>query len=119
MGKWRYFSRSEFQCACGCGRNKVEDTLIDYLEEARERAQIPFHIVSGYRCPAHNKAEGGKPNSAHLYGLAVDIACPNSRARFNIIDALLFAGFSRIGVATPFIHADLDGSKEGNVIWVY
>lgn len=34
---------------------------------------IPIRITSGFRSAAVNKAVGGKPNSAHRYGLAADI----------------------------------------------
>ena len=34
----------------------------------------PIPINSGYRCPAHNAAVKGGPLSAHLFGLALDLA---------------------------------------------
>ena len=33
----------------------------------------PVHVTSGYRCPALNKAIGGRAASAHSYGRAADI----------------------------------------------
>jgi len=89
------------------------------LDEAREYAGIPFVINSAYRSPKHNKKVGGKPNSSHIKGLAVDIRCNTSRNRFIILDALIAVGFNRIGIADSFIHVDLDLSKSDNVIWTY
>jgi uncharacterized protein YcbK (DUF882 family) len=36
------------------------------LEEIRTHFDRPIHILSGYRCPAHNKAVGGAPDSQHM-----------------------------------------------------
>ena len=89
------------------------------LDEARERAGIPFVINSAYRSPEHNAKIGGKPNSSHLKGLAVDISVTNSRQRFIVLNALLNVGFTRIGIADTFIHVDLDNGKSKDVIWTY
>jgi hypothetical protein len=93
--------------------------LIEKLERARDVAEVPFKINSGYRCLRHNKAVGGKPRSAHLSGEAVDIAADDSYYRFRIIRGLLIAGFKRIGIAHTFIHADVDGDKGQQLIWTY
>ena len=89
------------------------------LDEARELANIPFKINSAYRSPEHNAKIGGKPNSSHLRGLAVDISVKDSRTRFIILDALIRVGFNRIGIADTFIHVDDDKEKDGFVIWTY
>lgn len=89
------------------------------LDRAREVAQIPFKINSAYRTPEHNAKIGGKPNSSHLKGLAVDISVTDSRSRFIVLKALIEAGFHRIGVAKTFIHVDDDKSKSPEVVWVY
>jgi len=91
------------------------------LDTARHLAGIPFRIRSAVRCAAHNRAEGGDDDSAHLRGLAVDIEATNSRGRFVIVNALILAGFTRIGINAKagFIHVDDDGSKEPEVIWIY
>ena len=36
----------------------------------------PVIVSSGYRCPLLNRMVHGAPNSAHLYGLAVDFTVP-------------------------------------------
>lgn len=89
------------------------------LDEAREYAGVPFKINSAYRTPEHNKAVGGKPNSSHLRGLAVDISVTDSRMRFIVLEALIRVGFNRIGVAKSFIHVDDDKDKSKEVVWVY
>lgn len=45
----------------------------DVLEPARLAFGAPIYITSGYRCPALNKAVGGKPTSQHLRGEAADL----------------------------------------------
>lgn len=43
------------------------------LEPARMAFGAPIFVTSGYRCPALNKAVGGKPTSQHQYGEAADL----------------------------------------------
>jgi len=103
-------------------KDKEENMDVDFLaklDEAREYANIPFIINSAYRSPEDNAAVGGKPNSSHIKGLAVDIRARDSRTRFLIVDALLAVGFTRIGIADRFIHVDSDVDKSQNVIWTY
>ena len=54
-----------------------------------------------------------------MYGLAADIACSASLDRFTIVDALIDAGFNRLGIAKSFIHVDSDPDKAPYVIWTY
>lgn len=89
------------------------------LDKAREIANIPFKINSAYRTKEHNAKIGGKNNSSHLRGLAVDISVKDSRTRYLILNSLIQVGFNRIGIADTFIHVDLDLNKSSNVIWIY
>lgn len=113
-----YFTVKEFKCPC-CGISGMSPSFMGLLICARGIAQVPFVITSGRRCPKHNKFIGGSPTSAHLAGMAADIACANSGGRYKIIRALLSAGFHRIGVGKDFIHVDNDHTKPYGVIWVY
>jgi uncharacterized protein YcbK (DUF882 family) len=115
----KYFNRDEFACNCGCGDNNTDAQFIAKLSAARHRAGIPFVISSGYRCIIHNKAVGGKKDSAHRHGVACDIHVADSRSRYKILESLLHLGFHRIGVAKTFIHVDNDISKDKKVVWVY
>lgn len=112
------FSRSEFACPC-CGEVEYSVLLVSMLQVARDTADRPFRITSGYRCANRNAAVGGVPESAHTRGLAVDISCGDSRARFDMLRALFSAGFRRIGIGTDFIHVDVDEEKVQSVVWGY
>ena len=118
-----FFRDSEFYCKCDrdcIGKHKkISENLLARLNTARRIAKIPFIITSGLRCPEHNAEIGGKPDSAHLEGFAVDIKTSNSMDRYKIFRALLSAGFNRIGIAKDFIHADIDPNKPSEVIWTY
>jgi len=106
----KYFKEAEY---------KMDADFLAKLDEARELADIPFIINSAYRSVEQNKKVGGKPNSSHLKGLAVDIKIKDSRTRYIVLNALIRVGFNRIGVASTFIHVDDDKEKSENVIWTY
>jgi len=114
------FEDHEFECTCGCGLG-IDDfrpESIAKLKEARAVADVPFILNSAMRCPFHNNAVGGSSNSAHLRG-AFDIKAKHSKERFRILHGLIFAGFTRIGIAKTFIHADDDQGKTQEVTWLY
>ena len=113
-----YFTRDEFKCPC-CGLEYMHQDSLDRLDAARSVAGIPYYIVSGWRCPAHNWAVGGADGSAHLDGRAADIKTKNSRDRYKIVEACLEVGFNRIGIGDGFVHADDHPNKPQDVIWTY
>ena len=115
-----YFEYSEFDSPDQVGSYKhMNVEFLNKLAQARKIAAVGFKITSGYRSPAHNEKVGGVPNSSHTLGHAVDIYAPTSRQKYIIINALLQAGFDRIGIAKNFIHVDDDPSKNEDVIWTY
>ena len=89
------------------------------LDTAREIARIPFVLTSAYRSPEWDKSKGRSGSGAHTMGQAVDIKCNTSRNRFLVVNALLKAGFKRIGVAKTFIHADDSETHDQEVMWLY
>ena len=114
-----YFSLSEFDCPSLPGSGKNMDINFLYkLDHARDIAGISFKITSGYRTKERNAEVGGVPNSSHLIGVAADIAVSSGGERYIILNALIRAGFKRIGVAKGFIHCDTDDSKP-NSVWTY
>lgn len=77
--KSKFFSDLELSCRCGCGLMPKEAT-IRFADQVRGEWGKPILCLSGARCEKHNAKEGGAPNSAHLYGLALDLA-PADRKR--------------------------------------
>lgn len=115
------FDSDEFKCPC-CGEfinSLAFRAFVAKLQDARTEAGIPFVITSGYRCWNHNKDVGGKRDSSHLTGIAVDLRAQTASERFGLINALLKAGFTRIGIGRNFVHVDIDREKPDHLIWVY
>ena len=116
----RYFKLSEFDSPDEVGSGKKMDSkFLEKLDYARHNAGIPFKINSGYRTQEWNLKVGGRFGSSHKKGLAVDIGYTGSRERYLILSALMEVGITRFGIAKGFIHADVDNSKDPDVIWLY
>ena len=82
----KYFSISELTYSTKAKELHLDNTpfsltIIDNLTNLTENLLDPIReawgkslqVNSGYRCPALNKAVGGKPTSQHLKGEAADI----------------------------------------------
>lgn len=107
---YKYFSDEEAK--------GLDPELMSKLDTARAVAGIPFVITSGLRTCSANTAAMGVESSSHLSGKAVDLAASDSRARFLIIRGLLAAGITRIGAYDKHVHADVDATKDPDVLWV-
>ena len=118
--KFKYFTYGEFDSPDFVGSGKlVSDELISMLDVARKKYGKSMAINSGYRTIEHNAEVGGKPESSHLKGLAVDIKCTNSTDRFLLEGILREVGFTRIGIGNSFIHVDIDKEKTQKLLWTY
>ena len=101
--------------------------MIEKLQHVRDVINKPITITSGVRCKSFNTKIRGSLVSSHMpnedgMGLAVDIACVKSQARFEMVDvAVKF--FRRIGISGGsygcFVHLDVDRSKDQEVMWLY
>ena len=117
--KIKYFIKEEFECPC-CGECHMDMGFMLRLDRARYTAGVPFIINSGYRCEKHNmEVPGASETSSHPKGLAVDIKCTDSGIRYNMRQALIAEGFTRMGTRKDFIHVDDDRSKPQRKDWVY
>ena len=71
----RRFVTDEFTCKCSnkdCVEQQISPELVEKLQTLRDLVGS-LKITSGFRCEKHNKAVGGRKNSTHTQGLAVDI----------------------------------------------
>lgn len=121
--KWRHFSVEELACPC-CGELRMDDEFMRMISHLRMILKFPFPVTSGYRCPEHNRAVGGAPDSPHLRGRAVDINVWGERA-YRLVGEAQDFGISGIGVSqkgdysSRFIHLDdLEGPTRP-WIWSY
>lgn len=89
------------------------------FDMARDIAGIPLVITSAYRSPKWDRARKRSGTGAHTLGRAIDIRCHTDRNRFLIVSALIRAGFTRIGIAKTFIHADDSPNHSQEVTWMY
>jgi uncharacterized protein YcbK (DUF882 family) len=105
----KHFTLAEFACRC-CRRVKVSPRLVKALEELRELAGAPITVTSGYRCPTHNRAVGGKPRSQHVEGIAADIRIGALTVEEMYRLALQVSAFLNGGIGVypqeGFIHVD-------------
>lgn len=72
------------ELACKCDRD-CEGKYLDDIGDARSMSflrrigelrhefGLPIKVNSGFRCPVHNAEEGGSPDSAHIYKVALDL----------------------------------------------
>jgi len=114
-----HFAHREFDSPDAPGSGvQMSGQFLRMLDEARDRAGIPFVITSGYRTVAHNAQVGGVADSAHIRGLAADIAYSRPRTLGVILRAVYAVGFQRVGLGPDFVHVDIDSGKPRG-IWDY
>jgi hypothetical protein len=91
------------------------------VEFERVRAAVgqSITVTSAYRTPAHNQAVGGKPQSQHIEGRALDLACPHgvewAAFRTAVLRALGDADsavrYACLYPAQGFVHVDIRPTK--------
>ena len=99
------FKRSEFACSCGCGFDTPDWELVELLEKIRAQFAAPVKITSSCRCPAHNKAVGGKASSQHLKGRAADIQVKGVDP-LEVQNYCASVGVRGLGSYSTFTHVD-------------
>jgi len=114
-----YLSADEYKCSC-CGMlppeyNSVSSggiywEVFDAFTDLRGRFGEPIPVTSGFRCPLHNHAVGGKPLSVHLFGLALDCGFTDS-VHVKKFEDLVNEHYPdlRMGVyySSKFVHIDV------------
>lgn len=103
------FNLQEFECTHPNHRHvRIDDELVEKLQQLRDRLGVPLVITSAYRCPERNKQVGGADNSQHLYGKAVDISLHTIPLQIEEIKRIARQiGFTGVGLYNSFIHLDV------------
>jgi len=118
------FTVKEFKCKCGCGICRPSAELLRRLEALRRYVDNdPVNVISGCRCPRHNKNEGGVSDSAHV--CTEDQECEGaditSRNMYKLLQGALLI-FDRVGIKDMkrnMIHVDTDKQKIQPYFWTY
>lgn len=118
--RWKNFSDKELACQHTglLNPNKEFITLMDMVQELRERLGFPMPVTSAYRHPTHpiesKKSKGGQHTIA-----AIDLGVSRERA-YDVLKEALDMGFTGIGVnqigGGRFIHLDL---RKQATVWSY
>lgn len=125
MSNYTYFTLDEFDSPDepGSGARYMKKSFVRRLDFARDIADTPFKIVSGYRTEAYNKKVGGVEGSAHTKGISADIDYTTEEEKIKILTGLVKMGFNRFGIRTgasgSSIHVDDDKTKSQYVVWGY
>ena len=85
---------------------------IEQLDELRRLYGKPIVITSGYRCPALNKAVGGKTNSQHVKGQAADLKWDENLLKFIINNFHYDQLIEETSKRTKWIHISFNKEKE-------
>ena len=110
------FKVSEFACKCGCGKDNIDQRVMNMAQVIRDALGVPVRINSGCRCEAHNKKVGGVKNSKHVLGKAADLSCSKgSYVMFETVKRLYGEGkLSDLDYCIrykTFIHIDCGGKR--------
>ena len=85
---------------------------IERLNDIREHYNKKIIITSGYRCPALNKAVGGKPNSQHVKGQAADLKYYPELLQFIIQQCKYDQLIEETSKRTKWIHISFNKNGE-------
>ena len=113
-----HFTIEEMICPC-CKVLGVKPEFLIFIEKVRKKYNRAMKITSAYRCEKHNEKVGGSKTSAHMSGLAADVAISNSQNRLEFIRAAIACGVKGLGLHKSFIHVDIMARPTGDPAWFY
>lgn len=93
----------------------VNPSLVDGLQKLRDKTGRSITILSGYRCPEHNRKVGGAKLSQHPQGTAADITIEGLNEVEMVLAAEQIPEFRTGGIGfypgRGFAHVDVRGSR--------
>lgn len=92
-------------------------TVLAAWERLRRRLKVPIGVNSGYRTKAYNRHLGGKDDSQHCRGRALDLQCDSiDLSAPEMLPLLIDCGFTGIGRGDGWVHVD---TREEPYFWRY
>lgn len=106
------FTVREFMCRDGAPYARISPYLVSNIQQLRTQLGMAVTVNSGYRHPAYNKKQDGKPNSQHITGRAADLRVLGM-AQIDLAKHILvvFGCDVGIGLYNSFIHIDMRGRR--------
>lgn len=105
----RFFSADELACGCRrpeCDAAPIDMTFIFKIDGLRTYLGIPLHCNSARRCDFWNRHKGGKENSQHKLGKAIDLQIPNDATFWRVVRYCVANGLSFGRISQGAIHID-------------
>ena len=114
----RHFAPSEYQCKCGC-QLEPNQALLDKIDALSEAFGSPIEVSCMSRCPAHNAAVGGAPNSNHITGQAADLVRTQELADYVAANLEAMDLYQEDPGHTPtWLHLQLNAPRSGNRVFI-
>lgn len=115
------YSFVTMRCRCGgkyasCRRIWHKRSAFQMMEKYRARGGA-YNVVSGCRCPSHNKAIGGSPTSRHLAGNACDVPAKYSVAKVKSWKLATHIGYGSVSKKVKHIDMGAGGSVSNPVVY--
>lgn len=111
-----YFTDTELQCRCGCGRAGVRPEALDKLIALRKLVDMPMPVTSAYRCEEHPEERKKARPGTHNQGIAFDIRITSGTQRALMLKYAGQCGFNGFGLANTFLHLD---TRPTPASWTY
>lgn len=96
--EYKYFKQNEVY--------NLQHYFVTCLDVARERANVPFIITSGWRSAQKNMEVEGVSNSKHIKGEAVDLRILSGTETARMIEALLSIPYFEVVIEKDHIHVE-------------
>lgn len=105
-----HFTLWEARCRDDCGLIILQVDLLVALDATRTEFGKPITVNSWGRCDHHNRAEGGKEDSYHKNGRAIDLA-PEDITDLYELERIARKHFAFVKRYGTFIHCDIRGER--------
>lgn len=104
-----FFTEAETHCKCGrleCDAPPMDMTTMLKADAIRRDFGRPLTVNSGSRCAFRNAEDGGKPDSMHLLGKAIDFHADDTFDLRRLVELACKHGLTFGLISDRAIHVD-------------